>query len=203
MKKQENKQKRVRHKEESLTYTVEVKDKEGRVLQRISAPSRSYVEQWNQIVNVQFISADSQTVKDIEGINRSATTHGGNLRASAGIGVVTTGIRVGKGTTAVAIDDYALETPLGEGTGTDEFNHQLVQFTAPSVAGSTCSFTITRTMINNSGATISGIREIGCYIGLWAAGSEYALGFRDVLPGALAAPDGGSITVTYTISVTV
>ncbi|GAI77408.1 unnamed protein product, partial [marine sediment metagenome] len=47
---QEKKQKQVqptsKKVEESLSYAVEVRDKEGRVIQRISAPSRSYVQQW-------------------------------------------------------------------------------------------------------------------------------------------------------------
>ena len=109
-------------------------------------------------------------------------------------------LRVGKGTTAVAIDDYALESPCEEGTGTDEFNHQAMGKTEPSVIGSTCSFTVTRAMVNNSGATISGIREIGSYVRGY---DWYFLGFRDVLGGPVSIPDGGAITVTYTLSVTV
>ncbi|MBA7678521.1 hypothetical protein ES703_86797 [subsurface metagenome] len=201
--KQEKKQKRVqptKKKEESLSYSVEVRDKEGRVIQRISAPSRSYVEQWNQILNVQA-SQISKTVKDTGGTDRSVQAYSFNLNVGYAIGEIKIGIRVGKGTTAVAITDYALETPLVEGTGTDEFNHQAQTFTEPAVVGSTCSFTVKRIMVNNSGATISGIREIGCYIWMWPA--YYALGFRDVLPSAVYVPHGGSITVTYTIKVTV
>ncbi len=189
--------------DESLSYTVEVRDKEGRVLQRISAPSRSYVEQWNQLINVQATYTD-RTVKDTAGADQTAHPNSANLDSAAAIGDILKGIRVGKGTTAVAITDYALESPCGEGTGTDEFNHQVVAFTEPSVAGSTCSFQIVRTMINNSGATITGIKEIGCYCKFRDNGStHYMLAFRDVLPGALDIPDGGSITVTYTIKVTV
>ncbi|GAI90274.1 unnamed protein product, partial [marine sediment metagenome] len=62
-----------------------------------------------------------------------------------------------------------------------------------------CSFTLSRLMVNNSGVSIS-VTEIGCYV----LGFNYVyLGFRDVLPGAVAVPDGGSITVIYTIAVTV
>lgn len=198
--KQIKKQKRDRRKkiEESLSYTVEVRDKEGRVLQCISAPSRSYVEQWNQLMNVQASQA-SKTVKDITGTDRSMSIGPNQFSCNAAIADVTKGIRVGKGTTAVAITDYALETPLGEGTGTDEFNHQAVTFTEPAVAGSTCSFTVKRIMINNSGAIISGIKEIGCYT--WR--NWPILAFRDILPSAVYIPHGGSITVTYTIAVTV
>ncbi|GAI89231.1 unnamed protein product [marine sediment metagenome] len=198
--KQEKKQKQVqptsRKVEESLSYTVEVRDKDGRVLRHISAPSRSYVEQWNQLMNV-MASHANKTVKTTSGTDPSRSPADSIFACNAPIGNVLYGLRVGKGTTAVAIDDYALGDPLGEGTETDEFNHQAVTFTEPSVAGSTCSFTIKRIMINNSGSTITGIKEIGCYT--WG----YFLGFRDVLPGGVTVPDGGSITVTYTIKVTV
>lgn len=203
---QEKKQKRVQRApekiEESLSYTVEVRDKEGRVLQHISAPSRSYIQQWNQILNVQATQAD-KTVKDTGGDNRLIAFYCFSLTANANLGNVDKGIRVGKGNTAVAIDDYALESPCGEGTGTDQFNHQAVVFTEPSVAGSTCSFTVRRTMINNSGATINGIREIGCYISGYRTVYYYFLGFRDVLGSPVNVPDGGAITVEYTIGVTV
>ncbi len=184
---------------------VEVTDKDGRVLQRISAPSRSYVQQWNQLINTPVaFTVDTWTKKDTGGTLRTSKGWVTNLRANAGIGVTNYGLRVGKGTTAVAITDYALETPCEEGVGVDQFNHQATVFTAPSVVGSTCSFTMRRSMVNNSGAAILGIREIGCYVEFrQATFARYAMGFRDVLPSAVYVPHGGSITVTYTIKVTV
>lgn len=203
--------KKVKHNkrvEESLSYTVEVRDKEGRLLERISEPSHSYVQAWNQMINTHAKAIPDVgpylTIKDVDGVNQSAYAATDQLGATAIIGDLRKGIRIGKGTTAVAIADYALESPCDEGTGVDEFEHQAMTFTAPSVAVSTCSFTMRRVMVNNSGATISGIKEIGCYNGYlrtWA--TSYVLGFRDVLPSAVYVPHGGSITVTYTIKVTV
>jgi len=200
----EKEQKRVQPKktEEGLSYSVEVRDKEGRVIQRISAPSHCFTEQWNQIVNIHAKYTNSM-VRQTNGVEISTSESGYCLRVSAAIGVTNNGLRVGKGFTPVAIDDYALETPLEEGAGVDQFNHQVVTFTAPAVVGTTCSFTVKRIFVNNSGATITGIREIGAYVQMGATGVNYALGFRDVLPGAVIVPDGGSITVTYTIPVTV
>ncbi|GAI91440.1 unnamed protein product, partial [marine sediment metagenome] len=187
--------------EESLTYTVEVRDKEGRVLQHISAPSRSYVQGWNKLVNV-GASGASKTITDTAGNPIVIPIHAVDLKLDAGIAAILWGLRVGKGTTAVAITDYALETPCLEGTGLDEFNHQAVTFTEPLVAGPTCSFTVKRTMINNSGALISGIKELGAYNGHAGVGSGSVLGFRDVLGTAVDVPDGGAITVEYTLGVT-
>ncbi|GAI69534.1 unnamed protein product, partial [marine sediment metagenome] len=189
--------------EESLSYTVEVRDKEGRVLQRISAPSRSYVEQWNQLINAHASRAD-KTIRNTSGVEVSVSPYINNFRVievpPGTLGEIRWGMRIGKGTTPVAITDYALEIPLVEGTGTDEFEHQVTIMTAPSVVGSTCSFTIRRSMKNSSGSTITSIKEIGCYI---YTPSGYFLGFRDILPSAVNVPNGGSITVTYTIKVTV
>jgi len=211
--KQEKKQKQVQPKKvkESLSYTVEVRDKEGRIIKRVSAPSRSYVEQWNQLISgfaseKRSASGPYITATDTSGVVQTQVWFSIHcLRADAGIAVATKGIRVGKGTTAVAITDYALETPLGEGTGLDEFNHQAMVFTEPAVVGSTCSFTAKRIMVNNSGAPISGIKEIGCYVSsqVYPTVLKHFMGFRDVLPSAVSVPNGGSITVTYTIAVTV
>jgi len=170
-----------------LFYTVTVTDKEGKVLKRLSSPSRSYVQQWNQLINV-MAKNSAATVKDTAGVNRTAECRDNNLRANAGTGVTYMGIRIGKGTTPVAITDYALE-----------FYHNTVAISSPSVQGSTCSFTISRLMINRSGATITGVRELGCYVGLHD--SYFALGFRDVLGSGVDVPDGGAITVEYTIGV--
>lgn len=181
----------------SLSYTVEVRDKEGRIIQRISAPSRSYVQQWNQFLNVHTTGAN-KTLTDVAGNPQSVGRAPSSLRVDGGIGA-DYGIRIGKGTTAVAITDYTLETPCTEGGGLNQFKHQAVQFTEPAVAGPTCSFTLRRTMINDSGAAISGIKEIGVEI---SGGVDNFLAFRDVLGSAVEVPDGGAIRVTYTVGVT-
>lgn len=185
--------------QESLFYEVVVTDRHGKVLQRISAPSKSYCKAWNQMVYA--LNRHSGTyIKDITGTNRWISYASTCLRAYSLAGELY-GILVGKGSTPVTIDDYRLESPCGQGTGTDQFEHQATYHTNPAVVGSDCSFTIRRTLINNSGATISGIREIGCYIVLDWSPRYYGLGYRDVLPAPADIPDGGAITVTYTIKV--
>ncbi|MFQ5826628.1 MAG: ABC transporter substrate-binding protein [Dehalococcoidia bacterium] len=109
------------------------------------------------------------------------------------------GIVVGTDDTAVTINDYAMGTQFTNALGA---SHQTQTFTAPAVAASTCSWTTTRTIVNNSGNPVS-IKEIGIYI-IGQNGETYNhCGVRDVLGAAVSVPDGGSITVTYTFSVTV
>ena len=184
----------------TLKYLVEVTDKDGKVIQRISAPGRSFVRQWYDAMSGM---ADNvlRVVKDTGGTNQNCTPHAFCFFALAAIGVTSHGIRIGKGSTAVTISDYALETPLEEGTGLDQFEHQASTYGKPAVVASSCSFWLRRSMINNTGDTISAIREIGIYTRV--AAGYFMLGVRDVLPGVVAVPDGGAITVTYTIGVTV
>lgn len=183
---------------ESLFYEVVVTDKEGQEIFRETGPSRSYTELWNKVINA-HARAGSNTIKDTGGVDRTVGQSSSNLRSNAGIGNVNFGIRVGKGSTPVDISDYALETPVGEGTGVDQLGHQEVQNSQPVVSAPDCSFKIWRVMFNNTGSTVSGIREIGCYV---IMGSWYGLAFRDVLAGPASIPFGGAMTVTYTLKVT-
>ena len=187
---------------EGLFYEVVVRDKHGKVLERIAAPSRSYAKAWNQCLYV-LNRHTGYTITDTAGTGRSISYSSSVFRANAGAGEVGYGIRVGKGATPVTINDYALGTPCGEGTGPDQFLHQAMAASSPAVAGPDCSFWLRRVMVNNSGSTTSGIREIGCYVMMKYDPRYCALGYRDVLPGPVYIPDGGSITVTYTLKVTV
>ncbi|MBA7575505.1 hypothetical protein ES708_17335 [subsurface metagenome] len=191
--------KAIKH-SQSLSYVVVITGKHGRVIKRIEAQSRSFVEQWNKLVNVQAKQTAS-TITDTEGTARSISPDQAAFELMAGAGLTTYGIRIGKGSTAVAIDDYALETPIAHGVGANQLDHLAMIKTPPSVVGSTCSFTIKRNMINKSGATVSGVRELGAYMRLNT--SYYGLGFRDVLGSSCDVPDGGAVTVEYTIKVTV
>ncbi len=191
-----------------LSYKVEVTDKDGRVIAREEGPSRSYVRQWNELFHVHaawVYLGGGGTVKDTSGATcTDAHVSTVTFKSNAGIGETTYGLRVGKGSTPVSINDYALGHPLSQGAGTDQLEHQLTYFTGPSVMGATLSLTIQRSMVNHSGATISGIQEIGDYM-MFSCGmyTRYALGFRDVLGSSFSIPDGGAITVTYTLKVTV
>ena len=183
-----------------LDYLVEVTDKDGKVLQSFSGPSHSFVRQWYDLMSG-FADNVSRVIKDTGGVNRVCAPHERGWRARAAAAETRYGHRVGKGTTPVTISDYALETPLEEGTSLDQFEHGAVTYQKPAVVGSTSSWWIRRSMLNSSGATITGIKEIGIYA--YCASAYYMLGVRDVLPSAVYVPNGGAISVAYTIAVTV
>ena len=186
------------HLQESLFYDVAVKDRKGLEIFREEGPSHSLTELWNKIINA-HARQSTNTIKDIDGIDRTVGQYFANLKANAGMGTTSYGIRVGKGSTSVDISDYALEDPVSEGTGVDHLSHQEMQHTSPVEAPPDCSFRIWRVMFNYTGNVVSGIREIGCYV---IMSGYYGLAFRDVLSGPASIPFGGAMTVTYTLKVT-
>lgn len=184
-------------------YTVEVKDKNGKLLRRLKGRSRSYVRQFIDILYTQFGSKTGVTVKDTGGIDRSCDYRDMNLAVSSAENNSDYGILVGGGTTAVTISDYNIESQYAHGTGANQMYHYAVTFTAPSVSGPVCSFVVQRVIGNQSGATIT-VREIGIGGMFYGdTGTRYALLVRDILASPLSVPDGGAITVTYTLAVSV
>jgi len=183
-----------------LSYSIEIKDKDGKVVQSISGPAHSYVRQFYEMMNVQARQANFPGVVDTGGIARTITPHAYSFLCYAAATITTYGIRIGKGSTAVTISDYCMEAPLEEGVGVDQVNHLATTRTVPAVVGTTSSFDILRAMVNNTAAIISGIREIGIY--MRAGASYYVLGVRDIVP-SLSIPIGGTMSVKYTFSVTV
>ena len=183
-----------------LAYSVEIKDKDGKVIQRISGPAHSYVRQFYEMMSVQAQQAALAGVTDTGGVVRTILAHANSFFCLAPATFTDYGIRIGKGSTPVTISDYCLESPLEEGVGVDQVNHLATTRVPPAVLGTTCSFDILRAMVNNSAAIISAIREIGIYMRAYT--SYYLLGVRDIVP-SLSIPIGGTMSVKYTFSVTV
>uniref|UniRef100_A0A6M3Y0Z1 Uncharacterized protein n=1 Tax=viral metagenome TaxID=1070528 RepID=A0A6M3Y0Z1_9ZZZZ len=184
-------------------YTIEVRDKEGKLLSRERRKSRSYVQQWNELVCVQVGQKAALSMKDTGGTDRDITTNGYNFAVTGGVGADSLGVVVGTGSTAVTIADYALAVKCDEGTGANQLNYLACTVSDPTVLAPSCSFTILRSALNNSGSTIT-VAEIGVYmLGRYGTTSYYFLAIRDVLTTTQTVPDGGAITVVYTLKVTV
>lgn len=184
--------------------TIVVRDKHDKVISRSRQKSRSYVRGLNFITMAQFEGSSTPSpaiqTKDTAGTTKNLRTSGNAWTCAAAIGATVNGIRVGTGNTAVTIEDYQLETPIAQGLGAGQMEHQAVTFVAPQVSGNECFFSIERIIVNNSGAVIT-VREAGIYCQAMqvTATPIYICVARDVLAPAKDVPDGGSITVTYTI----
>ncbi|MFC1965772.1 hypothetical protein ACFLWI_02340 [Chloroflexota bacterium] len=189
-----------------LWLAVKVTDNNGKVISRQRRRrSHSYVQGWNWVVCAQFLSQSNPspplgTVRNTAGGYVNLRTSGSPFRCNAGAGVTNIGIRVGTDNTPVAITDYALKVPIGEGTGSGQMEHQAQTFTWIGVAGNVCSFQTERVIVNNSGAQIN-VREAAIYMMAYrypTTGTEICAS-RDLISQDV--PNGGSITVTYTVRV--
>ncbi len=182
------------------TLSVEIRDKQGKVISRSRQKSRSFLRAYNHIINAQFEASLSPSppiqTKDITGALIDLEQYFMNLICNALVGEDEKGIVIGTGATAVTIEDYKIETPIAQGIGAGQMEYQAETFTDPQVAGNECSFTNQRAIVNNSGGVIT-VREAGLY--LYGHPPTYFCAVRDVLASAQAVPDGGAITITYTL----
>ncbi|MBA7567759.1 hypothetical protein ES708_09476 [subsurface metagenome] len=184
-----------------LWYSVVVRDRHGKVISREHRKSKSFLKAWNQLVYVQMKSeVTGESIVDTDGVSQSITAHTYNFAMNAAAGTITYGIRVGTGNTPVAIDDYALDAPIAEGTGVDEMNHLVCTVATSVVAAPSCSFLVSRAITNNSGSEIT-VREAGIHA-IMKVG-VVGLITRDVFVTPQAVPNGGTITIDWTLQVTV
>ena len=183
---------------------TEVKDQHGKRISYHKQPSRSFVRGFNHMLCSQMRAesapAPAIQTKDTGGALRSLRNSPNCFTADSPIGTVTYGIRVGTGVAAVDIEDFALNTPIAEGAGASQLNHLATTCTWVGVAGNQCSFTVQRQLNNNSGGDIT-IEEAGIYNSYYMVGLAviYIMGCRDLVSELI--PNGGNITVTYTIRV--
>jgi len=118
------------------------------------------------------------------------------ITAAASYGTHTYGIRVGTGTTAVAIDQYNLASPITHGTAAGQllYADTLVE---PITRGSTeWLFRIIRSFSNSTDSTIT-VNEVGLFLNI--SGGYFAMLARD-LTGGIPVPSGATITFRYIIS---
>lgn len=176
--------------------TIELRHKSGQLYGYQKFRPNSYVRALIDLLYAVFAGVTySNGAVDTSNTTRSPSNPQPNVVAA--IGVTTTGIRLGTGTNAVALADYALQTAIAEGTGSGQLTHSAVSFNAPITSGTTRQFTVMRTFTNNSGGTIN-VKEIGLYA---TANSYYFMIERTL--NTFSILNTASATVTYTISVTV
>jgi len=182
-----------------MKVSVVVRDPRGRITFERTKACRSYVRAMMDILHAAMSYGSTLLVPDTGNTPRTITAHVNNFRADGGAGVTTHGIRVGTSTQAVAITDYALISPIAEGAGAGQLQHAATTFVTPVTVGSTRRFTISRTLTNVSGGSIT-VQEAAIYC-MGSATPYYFCVERSLLSFTI--PNGSSATVTYTISVTV
>lgn len=183
-----------------LFYEVFVRDKHGKVLQQEAGESHSWLVAYNKMMAGNF-GETSNTIIDISGVGRGQDYGYQSFDAEGLAGDDGKGIVVGTSNVPVDVEDYKLSGQLHHGTGLNELSHIAQINASPTVDATTSSFALTRHFLNLSGVPIT-VREIGIYGAIDEVPTEYDGCFvRDVLGTEMYVPDGGAITVVYTIRV--
>ena len=85
------------------------------------------------------------------------------------------------------------------GIGAGQMEHMAQTFSFVGVAGNQCSFETQRVFVNNSGAQVA-VRETAIYMTVYyPTTAAYIMAARDLISEDV--PDGGAVTVTYTIRI--
>ena len=193
-----------------LWYKAVVRDYKGMILFRAEEKSRSFLGLWNKMIWTQMDGASfpgSLMVTDINGSGWAlgVGTSGNNFRMNGGAENPNMGIVIGTSDTPVDVSDYRLGGLITQGFGTVQMDYMAMVINPSVVADPNCDFFMSRQMANNSGGLIT-VRESGIYVMMERSLSPftmaYGCGVRDVFTTPQDVPDGGGITMEYTLRVT-
>jgi hypothetical protein len=200
-----------------LEYEVEVRDKNGKLISRHHGKSHSWLKQFIQMMMAEWQYAygggnpPSVTIVDETGTGRYLPPPSLNYfnqcawAINAPAGSSEYGVKVGAGDTPNSLTTYALASPINHGTASGQLVYGAL--TIESVinpSGNDLTFRITRVFTNNSGASVT-VKEIGISTKRYDQSSiaRTFLFVRDVLPSPTNVPDGASLTIRYTVKITV
>jgi hypothetical protein len=199
-----------------LEYDVEVRDKNGKLINRQHGKSHSWLKQFIQMLMAEWQyyyagNAPTVSVTDETGTGRPMpATYNAQFNYCAwGINAPANsseyGVKVGAGDTPNSLTTYALASPISHGTGAGQLvygAHTIEPVINPS--GNDLTFRVTRVFTNNSGATVT-VKEIGIATKRYdnSNTARVFLFIRDVLPSPSSVPDGATMTIRYTVKITV
>jgi len=188
-------------------YRVVVRDAKGKIKYIEEAPSKSFILNflyvWWLCFNLN--TTDSVSVTSSSGAQTTMTLIQpmGWYNWYDGPSAPYSGIQVGSGTSSPSASSPYLESLITSGTGSGQLSYGSDIVTSPSISSNPATLQISKTFTNNSGGTVT-VGEIGLAMQLRNDNtSQYqaALMVHDVLSSAVSVPNGGTITVTYTLQV--
>lgn len=227
--KEEQKYKRLRKLAQELHLPIpetfielEVRDKDGKVVQHHRQRSHSWVRNAYNLLLAQMASVNLDDAAEYGAGKLSIKVTDTTIKAGAGGAMVsdtvahesdgaayrganadiTSGIQVGSGTDAESFEDYVLQTQIVEGAAGGELNHIAMDVPTKSYAALTWTITWFRYFNNNSGGDVN-INEVAlCTEGEAIGTSVNWIMSRDKLASTVTVPDTGQLKVTYTIQLT-
>jgi len=195
----------------SMYIEYEVKDKNGKIIQKGKRKGHSWVGNiiglLSSLTNrttsygcstpVYYGSTD---LVDTTGTAVGVPKGGG---VNAGSGESNYGIVIGQSDAPVALSQYNLLAKISHGTSSGQMLYNASTAEA-MVKDTTWYFRVIRTFTNNSGASIV-VREIGLVFNLPASTGSTSGGYnvllaRDVIPNGITVPNGSTLTLRYIIS---
>lgn len=188
-----------------------VRDKDGNIITYKKQPAHSWVIGMIRALRALLagsIDASTESITDTSGYAFSypAAALAAGVRIlgiNCGAGVDSCGIVIGTGTAAVSLSQTALQAKIAHGASAGAWQYQATSVSSMSVGTNTASFTISRSFVNSTGSQVT-VNEVGLYAAVdQSAGSKYFMIARDLISGGVAVPNGATLTVTYTVSLTV
>jgi len=206
---------------------LEVRDRDGRVIQKHKQRSHSWVRNAYNMLFGQLAGKDLKdttfgagllSIKDTDGtirydgatyFGRKDTTltnslDGTSLGYKAPAGNDTKGIIVGSGTNAESFEDHTLQTKIANGTGAGQLSYVQSELHVISYDAGTkvLKNSLVRYFNNNSGGDVS-VNEVGI-VGYGSVYLTYCswLMSRDKLATTVTVPNTGQLKVTYIVQLT-
>jgi hypothetical protein len=192
----------------------EVRDKDGKLLQKGKFPAKSWVGNIIGLLSGIFsvwatgssggVIFSRTDLLDTSGASKAVGLGSGSTPTFGGCGPAgdtSAGIVVGSSDASVSIGQYVLGTLIGHGTGSGQLQYGATTVEALS-KNATWQFRIIRVFTNGSGATVT-VREIGLYAKLGQSASPYTYSCmfaRDVPASPISVPAGSTLTLRYIIS---
>jgi len=169
------------HNNVDVKLTIEVKNKNGKVIKQHKQHSHSFVESFLNYLYILWTQTSPVPAANMNYVD---------------------GLQIGTGTTTPTPNDTALTSPIANGKGSGQMVYPSAPtFTAPVVSGDTTSMTIKSMFVNNSGASIT-VTEVGLFTQWTSNDYGYGMITHDLLSSPVTVPNNASITIIYTISVT-
>jgi hypothetical protein len=188
----------------------EVRDKDGKLIQKGKFPAKSWVGNIIRLLNAlwgtwatpttgsPYMYSTPTVLLDTTNTARALclwTTDSGACGGAAPAGNTSAGILVGASDAPVSLGQFNLQSLIAHGTGSGQLLYGATSVESLTIDG-TYYFRIVRTFTNNSGATIT-VREIGLFLKPLAQSFMFA---RDVLASPINVPNGSTLTLRYVIS---
>lgn len=183
----------------TISIDCEIRENNRLIKAKYDIPGHSFV---NNFINWIYGSAchTAQSLVDTSGVTRSSVSMVWTTLIGSG-GDSNRGVLIGRGSTAVTLNDYKLETPITHGTGTNQLQYSTGTIVAPTTDATTTTLRYSRVFTNNSGSLIT-VNEVGMTFYAYVSGERYFLICRDIITPT-DVNNGQQLTINYNLKTTI